>query len=99
MSRYFFYFFFVLVQNETKKNFAIIQTQLDKVIDFLQNKNRISNNINTGEDRRIDKIIISNIEFPIETKEQLDELEYKLLEQNVMTNLVCYFYLHCYEIF
>lgn len=77
-----------------------MQTQLNKVIQLLQNKSRakspiIANDgLSTSEDN-----IIGNLKFSIETKEQLDALEYKLLEKDVMTFLVSYCISYCFETF
>lgn len=75
-----------------------MQTQLDKIIELLQPKNQASSSsitANCCSEDDPDKIIIGNLKFPIETKEQLEALEHKLFENDVMTYLVSY----CYEMF
>lgn len=67
-----------------------MQAQLHKIIQLLLNKSQTSSRnggLGTGE-TGIVEIVIGNIKFPMETKEQLDELEHKLHEQGVMTFLV-----------
>lgn len=76
------------VEQDTKRGFAGIQIQLDKIFDFIKSKS-FSNNDDMANTQPIDELIAQkNIEFPINSVKQLDSLENELTNANFEKALV-----------